>query len=74
VQNEIINKMSSLSVDNDGAKLADFNPPPKPTIQLKKDLQTGWVKPDPPIPNLENPLQIPAPSFSNRVSESIYYK
>jgi len=63
--NDIINKMSAVSSDNDGAKLADFNPPPKPNIQLKKDLQTGWVKPDEQIPNLENPLQMPAPSFSN---------
>jgi hypothetical protein len=64
--NDIINKMSSVSADNDGAKLADFNPPPKPSIQLKKDLQTGWVKPDEKIPNLENPLQMPAPSFSSQ--------
>jgi hypothetical protein len=62
---EIINQMSSLSVENDGAKLADFNPPPKPSIQMKKDVQTGWVQPDAPIPNHENPLQIPAPSFTN---------
>jgi hypothetical protein len=64
--NDIINKMSSVSAENDGAKLADFNPPPKPNIQLKKDLQTGWVKLDEQIPNLENPLQMPAPSFSEK--------
>lgn len=64
--NDIINKMSAVSADNDGAKLADFKPPPKPSIQMKKDLQTGWVKPDEEIPNLDNPLQIPAPSFSNK--------
>ena len=64
--NDIINKMSSVSASSDGDKLADFNPPPKPSIQLKKDLQTGWVKPDEQIPNLENPLQIPAPSFSSQ--------
>jgi hypothetical protein len=63
---DIINKMSSVSAENDGEKLADFNPPPKPNIQLKKDLQTGWVKPDEQIPNLENPLQMPAPSFSRQ--------
>jgi len=63
--NEIIHKMSSVSVDNDGAKLADFNPPPKPEIHIKKDLQDGRSA-DPPITNLANPLQIPAPSFSNR--------
>jgi hypothetical protein len=64
--NDIINKMSSISASSDGDKLADFNPPPKPTIQLKKDLQTGWIKPDEQIPNLENPLQMPAPSFSSQ--------
>lgn len=63
--NEIINKMSAVSVDNDGAKLADFNPPPQPEINIKKDLQIN--KPaDPPITNLSNPLQMPAPTFSNR--------
>ena len=69
--NEILNTMSSL-VSNDGDKLADFNPPPNPSIQLKKDLQTGWVKPDDKIPALENPLQIPAPSFSNQQSVNPY--
>jgi len=64
--NDIINKMSEISTDNDGAKLADFNPPPKPSIQMKKDITTGWLKPDEQIPNLENPLQIPAPSFSKQ--------
>ena len=64
--NDIINKMSSVSVSSDGDKLADFNPPPKPSIQVKKDLQTGWVKADEQIPNLENPLQMPAPSFSGQ--------
>lgn len=64
--NDIINKMSSISEENDGSKLADFNPPSKPIIQMKKDLQTGWVKPDEQIPNPENPLQIPAPSFSGK--------
>lgn len=63
--NEIIDKMTTLNVQNDGDKLVDFNPPPKPTIQMKKDLQTGWVKPDDPIPELKNSLQMPAPSFRN---------
>jgi len=63
--NEIINKMSALSVENDGSKLADFNPPPKPEMNIKKDLQENRPA-DPPITNLANPLQIPAPNFSNR--------
>lgn len=61
--NEIIDKMTALNVENDGDKLMDFNPPPKPSIQMKKDLQTGWIKPDEPIPELKNSLQMPAPSF-----------
>ena len=64
--NDIINQMSAVSSENDGSKLADFNPPAKPSIQIKKDLQTGWVKGDDKIPNLDNPLQLPAPSFSNQ--------
>ena len=65
--NEIINKMSSVSVENDGAKLADFNPPPNPAVQIKKDLeQPGTKGADPPMTNLANPLQMPAPTFSNR--------
>jgi hypothetical protein len=65
--NEIINKMSSVSGDDDGAKLADFNPPPNPVVHIKKDLQQSNSKDaDPPITSLANPLQIPAPTFSNR--------
>ena len=64
--NDMINKMSSITAENDGSKLADFNPPSKPTIQMKKDLETGWIKPDEKIPNLVNPLQIPSPSFSGQ--------
>ena len=64
--NEIIDKMTALNVENDGNKLVDFNPPAKPIIQMKKDLQTGWVKPDEPIPELKNPLQMPSPSFQGQ--------
>lgn len=64
---EIIHKMTSVTVDNDGSKLADFNPPPNPEIHIKKDLQQQQGKSaDPPISNLTNPLQIPSPTFSNK--------
>jgi|LauGreSBDMM110SN_4_FD.fasta_scaffold70689_1 hypothetical protein len=63
--NEIIHQMSSLTVDNDGAKLADFTPPPNPQIQMRKELPQEKSS-EPPITNLTNPLQIPAPSFSKR--------
>jgi hypothetical protein len=38
---EIINKMTAVSVDNDGAKLADFTPPPNPEVQQKKPADTN---------------------------------
>jgi len=46
---EIINQMSSVSVDNDGSKLADFTPPPNPAVQQKKPFET----------NLGIPFQMP---------------
>jgi hypothetical protein len=46
---EIINQMSSVSVDNDGSKLADFTPPPNPAVQQKKPFET----------NLGVPFQMP---------------
>jgi hypothetical protein len=55
---EIINQMSAVSVDNEGSKLADFTPPPNPTVQQKKPT------------NLGVPFQMPpsqdSPSYSNQ--------
>lgn len=42
---EIINQMSSVSVDNDGSGLADFTPPPNPAVQQKKYLDTNLAMP-----------------------------
>ena len=47
--NEIIQQMSTVTIDNDGAGLADFTPPPKPEIQQRKPAES----------NLGNPLQMP---------------
>jgi hypothetical protein len=63
--NEIIHKMSAVSVDNDGSKLADFTPPPNPVIQMRKEMPQERGE-DPPISIPANPLQMPAPSFSKR--------
>jgi len=63
--NDIINKMSAVSVENDGAKLADFNPPANPVVQVKKEFQMP-IAADPQIPDLANPLQMPSPAFSNK--------
>jgi hypothetical protein len=57
---EIINQMSSVSVDNDGSKLADFTPPPNPMVQQRKPAET----------NLDTPLQMSSsPSYSNKPIE-----
>ena len=32
---EIINQLSAVSIENDGSGLADFTPPPNPTVQQK---------------------------------------
>lgn len=44
--NDLLNK---LSLDNNGDKLADFNPPPRPTLN-KKNPETPYIKPDELLP------------------------
>lgn len=74
IVNEMINKMSELSVENDGSKLADFNPPPNPSIQMKKEPQPDWKKEaETPIPILKNELQLPAPSFQTPIHPAILH-
>jgi hypothetical protein len=34
--NDLLNKMTNVSADNDGSKLANYNPPPKPILNNKK--------------------------------------
>lgn len=46
---EIINQMSAVSIENDGSGLADFTPPPNPTVQQKKPQES----------NLSTPINIP---------------
>jgi hypothetical protein len=52
--NELLNQMTAVSYENDGGYLADFQPPTRPLVHIKKDLQK---KPDDAIPNLPNELQ-----------------
>ena len=68
--NEIIQQMSTVTIDNDGAGLADFTPPPNPEIQQRKPAES----------NLGNPLQIPTsnpvqmttpPGFSSSSNSSL---
>lgn len=55
---EMIQRMSSVQNDNDGAKLADFTPPPRPESMRKDSSMYGAGKVDA-IPPMENPLQHP---------------
>jgi hypothetical protein len=57
--NMLINQMS---IANDGDKLANFTPPPRPITQTKKDMT---VEPDEAIEPPKNPIQIPKPIFQN---------
>ena len=34
--NDLLNKITSVSAENDGSKLANYNPPPKPIMNIKK--------------------------------------
>lgn len=54
--NQILNQMSAAQGENDGGYLADFTPPDKPIVHIKKDLQKSWKKPDEPIASLENEM------------------
>lgn len=58
--NDLINQMSTINADNDGAKLGNFMPPANPQINIKKDLQifSNSNLAEQPIPLPENPLQI----------------
>jgi len=47
---EIINQMTAVSVENDGAKLADFTPPPNPAVQQRKPADTNLGKIPPSVP------------------------
>ena len=54
--NQILNQMTIAQGENDGSYLADFNPPEKPLVHIKKDLQKDMRMPDKPISPLENPM------------------
>lgn len=57
--NALLNQMSAA---NDGDKLANFTPPPRPITQMKKDT---IIEPDEAIEPPKNPIQLPKPVFQN---------
>jgi hypothetical protein len=54
--NQILNQMTTAQGENDGGYLADFNPPDKPVVHIKKDLQKDMRVPDEPIAPLKNEM------------------
>lgn len=54
--NQILNQMTIAQGENDGGYLADFSPPDKPVVHIKKDLQKNMRSPDEAIAPLENPM------------------
>ena len=67
--NELINQMSSVSEENDGAKLADFRPPPYAVNTTSKSetpqIAANWnnIAADEEIKPPQNPLQRPVPKI-----------
>jgi hypothetical protein len=75
--NQILNQMTAAQGENDGGYLADFNPPDKPVVHIKKDLQKVWKKADEPVAPLENEMYpvtntVSNPSPSNRTYDTYY--
>jgi len=74
--NQLINNMSSVLEENDGNKLADFNPIPLPNMQKKTDENQGLGRSsDDPLPSIPNHLQLHPPKIekegSNFVADGI---
>jgi hypothetical protein len=66
--NKLLNNMSSVLHENDGNKLADFNPIPLPNIQKKMDIPTFGKDGDEQLPSLPNHLQLHPPKINNEPS------
>lgn len=59
--NQLINQMSSVNADNDGNRLADFQPLAHPQLQQRADMQPAGRSADESTSAPYNPLQIPPP-------------
>lgn len=58
---QLINQMTSLNADNDGNRLADFQPLSHPAIQKRTDMQSAGREAEEHVDAPHNPLQIPPP-------------
>ncbi len=63
--NKLLNNMSSVLEENDGNKLADFNPIPLPNIQKKTDNENQMLgrTSDEQLPHIPNHLQLQPPKI-----------
>ena len=70
--NQLLETMTTIDADNDGANLANFQPPPKPEVSMKKSSPDAianygasvgvGMAADSPLEYLENEYQVPHPS------------
>jgi len=71
--NDMINKITSISAENDGAHLGDFKPLPPPQLNQRKSVPENAGKPmDPQSLLPENPLQQKIPTINRPGSEGNY--
>ena len=70
--NQILNQMSHAQGENDGGYLADFSPPDKPVIHIKKDLQKDMRQADDPVTPLKNEMN-PIMQNSFKTNYDPYY-
>jgi hypothetical protein len=70
--NQILNQMNSAQGENDGGYLADFSPPDKPMVHIKKDVQKDMRLSDQPIDPLKNEMN-PVVHTSFKTNYDPYY-
>ena len=76
--NQLLETMTTIDADNDGSNLANFQPPPKPEMSMKKSSSDAianyganvgvGMTADRPIEYLENEYQVPHPSAATAQS------
>ena len=67
--NQLIHNMTNVLEENDGGKLADFNPVPLPALQKKTDEKKAYGKEgDEVLRPIPNHLQVQPPKIQNEAS------
>jgi len=70
--NQLIQQMANVNTDNDGGKLADFQPLSPPQMQKRLDMQPLGRAGDPAVSSQYNPLQVPPPVIRQQPGSSTF--